>query len=184
MGELDDLIQKRRAYRSLRPAAISGEMIRKLAGAASLSASCNNNQPWRFVFVTDPGILMGLAGTMSKNNDWSRSASMIIGVVSRKELDCMPGDRDYYLFDTGMASAFLILKATDMGLVAHPIAGYDEARAKEVLKIPEEMRLITLIICGEHDEAMNPLLTESQVKREIPRPERKPLDEIMRLNRF
>ena len=184
MGELDDLIQKRRAYRSLRPAAISGDLIRKLAGAASLSASCNNNQPWRFVFVTDPSVLGKLFGTMSKNNDWTRGASMIIGVASKKELDCMPGDRDYYLFDTGMASAFLILKATEMGLVAHPIAGYDEARAKEVLNLPEEMRLITLIICGEHDEVMNPLLSESQVKRENPRPERKPLDEIMSLDRF
>lgn len=83
-----------------------------------------------------------------------------------------------------MASAFLILKATDMGLVAHPIAGYDEAKAKSVLNIPEEMRLITLIICGEHDETMSPLLTESQVMRENPRPERKPLDEIMSCNRF
>lgn len=184
MGELDDLIQKRRAYRSLRPMPISGDMIRRLAGAASLSASCNNNQPWRFVFVTDPDVLKNLAGAMSKNNDWTRAASMIIGVVSKKELDCKPGDRDYYLFDAGMASAFLILKATEMGLVAHPIAGYDEARAKEVLKIPEEMRLITLIICGEHDEAMNPLLTESQVRRENPRPERKPLDEIMSLDHF
>ena len=71
-----------------------------------------------------------------------------------------------------------------MGLVAHPIAGYDEAKAKSVLNIPEAMRLITLIICGEHDETMNPLLTESQVMRENPRPERKPLDEIMSFNRF
>ena len=182
--ELNDLIQKRRAYRSLRPVSISPETIRKLAEAASLSASCNNNQPWRFVFVTDPSVLKRLFDAMSKNNDWTRAASMIIGVVSKKELDCMPDDRDYYLFDTGMASAFLILKATEMGLVAHPIAGYDEEKAKQALNVPADMRLITLIICGEHDETMNPLMTESQAKRENPRPERKPLSEIMRLNRF
>lgn len=181
---MNDLIQERRAYRSLRPVSIAPEAIRKLAEAASLSASCNNNQPWRFVFVTDPAVLRGIFDAMSKNNEWTRAASMIIGVTSKKELDCKPGDRDYYLFDTGMASAFLILKATEMGLVAHPIAGYDEAKAKEALNIPGDMRLITLIICGEHDEEMNPLMTESQVKRENPRPERKPLDEIMRFNRF
>lgn len=90
MGELDNLIQKRRAYRSLRPAAISGEMIRNLAGAASLSASCNNNQPWRFVFVTDPGVLKDLGGAMSRNNDWTRAASMIIGVVSKKSWTASP----------------------------------------------------------------------------------------------
>ena len=48
---LQEAINKRRAFRSLIPATINKELIDELAGAASLAPSCYNNQPWRFVFV-------------------------------------------------------------------------------------------------------------------------------------
>ncbi|MFB0562029.1 MAG: hypothetical protein ACETWM_12570 [Candidatus Lokiarchaeia archaeon] len=35
------------------------------------------------------------------------------------------------------------LRATKLGLVTHPIAGYDEEQVKKVLNIPEDMRVIT-----------------------------------------
>jgi nitroreductase len=99
-------------------------------------------------------------------------------------MDCVVKEREYYLFDTGMATAFLILQATELGLVAHPIAGFDEDKAKEILKIPAAMRLITLVIVGVHQLTLNTLLNEKQTEGEKERPERLPLTEIMRLNKF
>jgi nitroreductase len=90
----------------------------------------------------------------------------------------MPG-RDYYLFDTGMATAFLILRATELGLVAHPIAGYDEDRVKDLLGIPKDMTVITLVNIGKHSSTIGSLLTEKQAQIEKARPSRKPLDTIM-----
>jgi len=43
--DLKEIIDKRRAYRSLAPAQITDELIEDLAGCAGLSASCFNNQP-------------------------------------------------------------------------------------------------------------------------------------------
>jgi nitroreductase len=40
--ELMEIIEKRRAYRSLGPAAVDEGLVRELATAASLSASCFN----------------------------------------------------------------------------------------------------------------------------------------------
>jgi nitroreductase len=54
--ELMEIIEKRRAYRSLQPVEINEELVRDLATAASLSASCFNNQPWRFVFAFDKDV--------------------------------------------------------------------------------------------------------------------------------
>jgi len=95
-------------------------------------------------------VLKQLHGAMSKGNAWVQAASLIIAVFSKKELDCLIKEREYYLFDTGMATAFIILRATELGLVAHPIAGFNEDAVKEILGIPEEMRLITLVIVGKH----------------------------------
>jgi nitroreductase len=182
--ELMETINLRRAYRSLQPVAIDEDMIRELATAASLSASCFNYQPWRFVFAFDKEVLERLRGAMTKGNAWTQAASLIIAVCTRKDLDCVAKEREYYLFDTGMATAFLILRATEMGLVAHPISGFDEGIAREALGIPADMRLITLVNVGKHLLPPNALLSEKQAQAEKTRPERKPLAEIMRLNRY
>jgi nitroreductase len=182
--ELMETITMRRAYRSLQPVAIDENMVRELATAASLSASCFNNQPWRFVFAYEKEALQKVKEAMSKGNQWTFAASLIIAVCSRRDLDCPNKGRELYIFDTGMATAFLILRATEMGLVAHPIAGYDEDKVKEALAIPAEMTVITLVNVGKHLLPPNELLSEKQKEGEKTRPERKPLSEIMRLNRF
>jgi nitroreductase len=182
--KLMEIIEKRRAYRSLGPIQIDESLVRDLATAASLSASCFNKQPWRFVFAYDNDVLSRLQGAMNKGNEWTRAASMIIAVASRRDMDCVVKEREYYLFDTGMATAFMILKATELGLVAHPIAGYDELKAREILGIPADMTLITLINVGKHVMPANALLNEKQAEGENARPERLPLSEIMRIDHF
>ncbi|MFX0208842.1 MAG: nitroreductase family protein [Candidatus Hodarchaeota archaeon] len=184
MMNVKDAINKRRAYRSLEYLQITEELIKELANSAQLAPSCFNNQPWRFVFVYTPEMLQALQPALSKTNAWVQTASLIIAVFSRPEDDCRIKGREYYLFDTGMATAFILLRATELGLVAHPIAGYDEIQAKNILDIPEEMKLITLVIVGKHSETMSPLLTENQAASERKRPERLSLDNFVHLNRF
>jgi nitroreductase len=182
--DVKEAIRLRRAYRSLDPVEIGDDLIRDLAGSASLSASCFNNQPWRFVFVRDPGTLSELHKALSRGNEWVRDASMIVAVFSRKEDDCVVRGREYHLFDVGMATAFLILRATELGLVAHPIAGYREKRVKEALGIPEEMRVITLLNVGRHSEMLRDSLTEEQKAIEGERPERLPLEKFAYVDRY
>jgi len=182
--DLQDVVRKRRAYRSLSPVVITEELVRDLAGYAQLSPSCYNNQPWRFVFVYDPEVLEGLYDTLPRGNQWGRAASLIIAVFSTSTLDCVIREREYFLFDTGMATAFLMLRATEMGLVAHPIAGYDEEKAKELLGIPGDMRLITLLMVGKHSRDLSTELSEKQRESEGTRPERLPFGRFAYMNRY
>jgi len=183
--DVKKLLEVRRAYRSLEPVEITSEMIKDLAGCARLSPSCFNNQPWRYIFVHAPDVLKDMRPALSKNNEWVYTASMIIVVLSKKELDClMPDGREYYAFDVGMATGIMILRATEMGLVAHPIAGYDPVKVKEVLGIPEDMNVITLVNVGRHSDKMNAILTEKQIEIEKERPERLPLEKIYCEDRY
>lgn len=179
-----ETIKNRRAYRALEHAKIPEAVIEELAELAGLAPSCFNKQPWRFVFVTDPEILSRIHQNLSKGNEWATCAGLVVAVASKKELDCVVGDREYYLFDTGMASAFLILRVTELGLVAHPIAGFDEDQIKKILLIPEDLTLITLIFVAKHNVRMNDLLSEKQQLSETNRPPRRPLQEIFRKNSF
>jgi nitroreductase len=179
-----DAIHTRRAYRSLEPTEITDDMIRDLARHADLAPSCNNNQPWRFVFVRDPAQLTKVHAALPKNNKWIELASMIVVVFSRAEEDCTVKDRIYHQFDTGMGTAFLILRATELGLVAHPVAGYDEVAVKQALGVPEEYKIITLVNVGKHSDRIHPYLTEKQAAIEAERPARKPFEAYVSIDRY
>ncbi len=179
-----EAIKKRRAYRSLDLIKISENLITDFAEVARISPSCGNKQPWKFIFVYEREKLEKLFTTLSAGNKWVEKASMIIGVFSKPEDDCIIGERLYYLFDTGMATAFILLRATELGLVAHPIAGFKEDPAKKILGIPDEMRLITLIIIGKHSKEINPVLSDSMKLGEKQRPPRKQLDDFVFINSY
>jgi nitroreductase len=179
-----DVIAKRRAYRALVPVEITEELLSELTLAASLAPSCFNNQPWRYIFIHDREMLQKMRDSMSKGNEWTFDASMIITVLTGRDYDCIIREREYYLFDTGMATAFLILRATELGLVAHPIAGFKPKVVRRILDIPDEMHLLTLIIVGRHSETPTPVLSEEQIETEKKRPERLPADAIAAMNRF
>jgi len=182
--DVKEAINKRRAYRSLEVVNITEDIIEDLARSASLSCSCFNNQPWRFVFVYDKEKLKELFSALSKGNKWAYNASMIVAVFSRKDYDCVVKEREYYLFDTGMGLGMMILRATELGLVAHPIAGFKEEKTKEILNIPADMRVITLIIVGKHSKEIKPELSEEQAEIERKRPERKDLHKFVWLNNY
>jgi len=182
--DVKEAIQKRRAYRSLDPVKITEELVRDLAESAQLTPSCFNNQPWRFVFVYDPEVLKQMHEALSQGNEWIHYASMIVVVFTKKELDCDVKGREYYLFDTGMATAHMILRATELGLVAHPIAGFHEDKVKEILRIPEEMTVITLVNIGERREELRSVLSEKQREWERERPERLPLEKFVYINAY
>ncbi|UCH57767.1 MAG: nitroreductase family protein [Candidatus Bathyarchaeota archaeon] len=182
--EVREAIEVRRAYRSLNPVPITDELIRDLAASASLSPSCFNYQPWRFVFIRDPTVLEELWPALSKTNKWIQRASMIVAVFSRKEDDCRVRGRDYHQFDAGMAVGFLMLRATELGLVAHPIAGYREKRVRETLGIPEEYQIITLVIVGKRSDVLHEILSESQKESEKVRPPRLAFEEFAYIDRY
>ncbi len=177
-------IQNRRAFRALKPTAVSPELIEDLAKSARLAPSCFNNQPWNFVFVSKPQQLVEMREALSEGNNWAYDASMIIAVFGKKEDDCIIRNRIYYQFDCGLAVGFLILRATELGLVAHPIAGFSPKKTREILGIPEEYKVITLILVGKKSLELSSILSEQQTRWEKRRPRRKKLDEFVHIDKY
>jgi nitroreductase len=182
--DVKEAINQRRAYRSFDPVPITKEFVEELAKLVQLSPSCFNNQPWRFCFVYDKDMLEKMKTTLSKGNEWAYTASMMIAVFSKKEFDCIIHDREYYLFGCGMSVGLLMLRVTELGLVAHPIAGYSPKKVREVLGIPDEMNVITLVMVGKHSATISPVLSEKQVADEKERPARFPLEKFVYHNRY
>ena len=167
-----ELVSKRRAYRKLKTVEITPEIIKELVEITKFAPSCDNKQPWRFVFIYDKIKLSKLNESFHKKNKWVNNASLLVGVFSASDLDCKIEDREYYLFDTGIAVTYIMLRATEMGLVAHPTSYYDEKKAKQIMNVPDNMNLITILAVGKRTDTINIKLTPDQEEAEIERPRR------------
>ena len=121
---------------------------------------------------------------LDKGNVWATRAPLIIVVVAKPSDDCRQNEgRDYYLFGCGLGVAQMILQATELGFIAHPISGFNPAKTRSALGIPADYVVITFVICGYpgNDET---LLTEWQKERQRARPVRKPIGEVFYSNRW
>lgn len=181
---LTELVSKRRSYRKLKPIEITPEIIQELVKIVELAPSCDNNQPWRFIFVHDKTKIKELHEVFHDQNKWIKNASLLIGVFSNKDADCTIEDRDYFLFDTGIATSYLILKATEMGLVAHPTSYYNEKKAKQILNIPVNNVLISILAIGKHHDTSEIVLTPDQEENELERPKRLSMQYSSYLNNY
>jgi nitroreductase len=112
-----------------------------------------------------------------------QKASMIVAVFTEPGSDCDVQGVQYEMFDTGMAAALMMLKAVDLGLITHPIAGFNKDEAKEVLGLSDHHTLITLIGIGMKNENLGFLGEKHQIQ-EMSQRERKPISEIGFLDRY
>jgi nitroreductase len=71
-----------------------------------------------------------------------KDAPVILVVCGRAADDVIREGREYYLFDIGLAVGNIVLAATDQGLVTHLMTAFDEARVKQALHIPEDVRAV------------------------------------------
>ena len=146
---VSDLLKKRKASRAFLTEELSHTVIEKLMMAAQLSASCFNNQPWRFLFLTEKNALEKARQALSKGNSWAKKAPLLIVGFSKPDLGCqMPDGREYYLFDLGMAVQNILLQATELDLIARPMAGFRPDIIKMEFNLPVEFEVVIMIAVG------------------------------------
>jgi nitroreductase len=177
-------IEARRARRAISDRPISRETAETLLRAAHLAPSCSNNQPWRLIAVDDPATLAAVKGSLTRGNYWAKPAPLVAAVASRIDLDCrIPDGREYFLFGCGLAAMNLILQATEIGLVAHPIAGFRQREVKPALGVPDDYTVIALVIVAYPSGDLAGLSDRHREEETGPR-DRRPLDQVVSWNRF
>jgi len=121
---------------------VEKEKINTILDAGRMAASARNNQPWRFIVVQDRQVIEQVTTAFSESNQVILDSPVILFVCARAMDDIIRDGREYYLFDVGMAVGNMLLAATDLGLVTHPMTAFDETRVKQVLHVPEDVRIV------------------------------------------
>ena len=168
--ELMEVIRKRRSIRRYKPDPVPDEDIKYVLEAARLAPSWANTQCWHFIVVTDEYVKKEVAQA-GNGNRWIAKAPVIIVACADPRVPGAKGDMPNYLIDMGIAIEHLILAATERGLGTCWIGAFHESKVKEVLGLPEYIRVVASTPLGYPDEA--PAARS-----------RKSLEEIVSYNRY
>ena len=157
-----EAIKKRRSVRQYTGDSIPRQDLEKIVDAGRLAATGNNRQPWDFIVVTDRAMI----DKLKVASQWMDKAGAIIALV----LD--PSTR-WWLEDGSAAVENMLIASTALGYGSCWLEGYTlprEEEFKELLGIPKEKRLLTLVPIG--------------VPTEWPTKEKKSLEEVIHWERY
>lgn len=177
--EVDAMFTDRWSPRSFSSTPLDEKQIETLFEAARWAPSCFNDQPWLFRYAVSPEDRERyLSALVEKNQQWAGRAPLLIFVLARKNFSASGKPNRHALFDAGAAWMSLALQARRLGLYAHGMAGFNRAKAVEVLGVDEEeYDVVAAVAVGYRDEAE--LLPDDMAAGERPNG-RKPLAEVMR----
>lgn len=180
----DSIFFRRESRRAYLDKKIDPEILGRISEIVRWSPSCSNNQPWRFVFVTDSAQQEKFMGALPRGNQWAAAAPVLIAVCARESDDYVREDDPvkYYQFDSGLAVMSLLLAATAEGLMAHAMAGYDAVKLHEALSIPDEFHVMCVIALGYRADPQ--ALDDDTRKNETTERTRKRSADIITFDRF
>ena len=181
-GALHDLLSRRWSSRRFAPTPLPDNTVETLIDAARWAPSYGNRQPWRFVVVRDPAILSRVHDALRRGNAYAKAAPALIALCGDPQDGQLVDGKPYYLMDAGMALENLLLQAVALGLHAHPMGGFDESMVRDVLGIPEHVRVLALIAVGWPGRLED--LDERTRERELRERTRRPREEICSYDRW
>ena len=138
--EVDSIFTDRWSPRAFLPDPLPGHQIQALFEAARWAPSCFNEQPWFFLYATEPEDREIFASILVKKNQvWAGRAPLLMFAIARRKFQQSGKENRHAPFDTGAAWLSLALQARRFGLYAHAMAGFNLAKAHRCWAFPKRI---------------------------------------------
>lgn len=140
--EVFDAIVARASVRSYTERPVPDEQLEKLVDAGRRAPTARGVEPWEFVVITEKETLEEL-GRTADHGPFITGASACIAVY------CAP--TKYYLEDGCAATENILIAASAEGIGGCWVAGDKKeyaGRVSEILGVPDELKLVSLISLG------------------------------------
>ncbi len=154
---MSDIYSERRSIRRFLDQPIEEEKLTAICTAARMAPSWGNRQCCELVLVRQPETRERLSALLSAKNPAilaTRDAPVVIavcGVPKRsgfyKEVQVTRYGH-WFLFDLGLVSANICLKAWELGLGSVIVGSFDHQAAEQLLAVPAGCELVALIPLG------------------------------------
>jgi len=147
--EYTKLISSRESVRNYDPdRPLSKEILEKILDAGRLAPSACNNQPWKFLVVSSPGMLEKVKA--SYRRDWLKDAPHILVIIGLKDKAWRRTYDGYNSIETDVAIALthIILAAENESVGTCWIEAYDPKVLREALKVDENQLIFGITPLG------------------------------------
>lgn len=160
-------IEERRSIRKYQDTEISEDIIRELINAARLAPSGNNAQPSRYFVIKDDNAKNKLKENNIFEQKFVYKAPVIIVCCTdphayKKNVEGWDDSNEIRAVrDLSIASSFLVLRATELGLGTCYVGWVKKDKIKEILAIPKEYFVPYIITVGYPAEQPKPTSRKS-----------------------
>ncbi len=145
--EVHKAIQLRRSIRAYDSRHLEEEKLLRILESGRLSPSAGNRQERRFVVIRDANTRK-LLSEAAKNQKFVAEAPVVIAACSVETGYVMSCGQLAYPIDTAIAVDHMTLAAVEEGLGTCWIGAFDEKKVKEILDIPDNVRVVALLTLG------------------------------------
>lgn len=142
-----EAIKKRRSVRSYLDKPLEEEKLNAVLEAGRLAPSASNRQEWRFIVVRDAEVKRKL-GEAANGQSFVGEAPVVIVACAVTDGHVMLCGQLSYPIDVAIALDHISLAAVEQGLGTCWIGAFNERKVKEILGVPEEVRVVELMPLG------------------------------------
>lgn len=170
--DLMEAIRTRRSVRRFKAAPVPENLLMEVLNAARLAPSACNSQPWKIVVVRDEDVKLKLSASANGQRFIAQAPLVLVACgLPDEAFPTVGGYMSSHVIDVSIALDHLTLAAHAVGLGTCWIASFKEDKVREILSIPEDVRVVALTPLGFPDEAPG-------------RTPRKNLEELIRYDRY
>lgn len=188
MAELLDALVQRRARRAFDPRPVPPDVEEALWQAVGLAPSHGNNQPTRVLVAHSLETRTALFNALSAGNrNWAGAAPLLAAVAALPSHDVIQENddgtvRELWSFHAGIAAGNLLAQATALGLLAHPMAGFDEPAVRAAFAAPPALRVLAVVAVG-YPGSVDDLPDDLRRREEAPQ-RRLPVSTLVAVDRW
>lgn len=169
-----ELVNKRFSVRNYKETPVAKADIEKCIQAARLAPSACNSQPWKFNVIDDMELKSEVAESAFKGlipiNKFAFEAPVLIVITAEKqnltaEIGNIVKEKDFRLFDIGIAAEHFCLQAAELGLGTCMLGWFNEKKLKKLLSVPSNRAIELIISLGYPQSDLVPSKNRKELKQ-------------------
>jgi len=175
-----EIIQERWSPVAFSSSKVEEYKLKAMFEAAGYAPSCNNEQPWLFVYSThdEKEIFNDFLGFLAEGNKlWAKNAYALAVSMARTKFSYNDKPNRFAFYDTGMAVTNLLLQAQTLDIFVHQMGGYSIEKVKEYFSLGDGIEPIAMMAIGYLGDGSD--LSPELLKRDEKRRPRKSVSEFV-----
>lgn len=165
MENLANVIRERRSIRRYQDKEIPDDLLYEVLESVRWAPSWANTQPWEIVVIRDRALKESIQSTVNPRNPSSLAlvnAPVLLVICGQLKKSGYYNDQyptkfgDWFMHDLGLATQNLCLTAHNAGLGTVIVGLFDHDKVGELIKLPADHEVLTLIPLGYPDQEPKP----------------------------